>query len=371
MAIWSSGIMLGPILGPTLGGWLTENYNWRWVFYINLPVGILAFLGILVFMAETRLDRSRRFDLFGFAFLSLAVGALQMVLDRGQQKDWFDSTEILVETALAVGGFWVFIVHSLTTARPFVNLSLLKDRNFVVGVAFIFVTTGVMYSTLALLPPLLKLLGYPVVTTGLLMSPRSITTMIFMMVAGRLIGRVDIRLLLFVGFATTGVSLWQMTAYSPDMDAWPIINVGLIQGVGLAFIYVPLSTLAFSTLGQELRNEGTALFNLIRNIGGSIGISCVETILARSIQVSHSELAQHVTPYNPLLHQYAIAKHWSIDTVSGLASLDQIINFQAEMIGYLNDFKLLMICSVAALPLLLLVRPARRGAAGAHGAAIE
>ncbi len=363
MAIWSSGIMVGPVLGPTLGGWLTENYNWRWVFYINLPIGILAFLGMLAFMAETRSDRERRFDVFGFASLSLAVGALQMVLDRGERKDWFGSTEIIAEAALAATALWVFIAHSLTTARPFVNLALFKDRNFVVGVGFIFVTTAVMYSTLALLPPMMTMLGYPIILTGLLMSPRSITTMVFMMVAGRLLGRADIRLLLGIGISVTSLSLWEMAGYSPEMDAWPIILAGLTQGLGLAFVYVPLSTVAFSTLPSELRNEGTALFSLLRNIGGSIGISVVETMLDRSIQISHSELAQNVTPYNPALRHAAAAHYWALDSANGLARLDQLINFQASMIGYINDFKLLMLLCLAALPLLLLLRPATKAAA--------
>ncbi|MBV9521822.1 MAG: DHA2 family efflux MFS transporter permease subunit, partial [Alphaproteobacteria bacterium] len=359
-------------LGPTLGGWLTENYNWRWVFYINMPIGILAFIGILVFMTETKVERDRPFDMFGFAFLSLAVGALQMALDRGEQKDWFGSTEIIIETGLAAIGFWVFLVHSLTARqRPFLNLGLFSDRNFVVGIAFIFVTTAVMYSTLALLPPMLTLLGYPVLTTGMLMVPRSITTMVFMILAGRLLGRIDIRALLFVGFAVTSLSLWQMTGYSPEMDEWPIILAGLTQGVGLAFIYVPLSTLAFSTLSQELRNEGTALFSLIRNIGGSIGIAVIEMMLDRNIQISHSELVQNITRYNPAFHDPMMRQHWSLDSVAGLARLDQMVNFQAAIIGYINNFKLLMIFCLAALPLLLLVRSTRSKAAEMTGPALE
>ncbi len=359
MAIWGAGIMVGPILGPTLGGWLTDNYNWRWVFYINLPVGILAFLGILAFVAETPANRKQPFDLFGFAFLSLAVGAMQMMLDRGEQKDWFGSTEIMIEAALGLVGLWVFAVHCATTKRPFLNPALLRDRNFVTSVIFMFVAGAVMYSTLALLPPMLTMLNYPVVTTGILMSPRGITTMICMMVVGRLIGRVDIRIILSLGFIVTGISMWQMTRYSPEMDRWPVIFAGLTQGAGLGFIFVPLSAVAFATLPTELRTEGSGIFSLLRNIGGSIGISVVEAMLDRNIQINHSELVQGITPYNPMLQMPTVHPYWSLDSLSGLATLDQLVNNQAAMIAYVDNFKLMMIVCFAALPLLLFMRPAR------------
>ncbi len=359
MAIWGAGIMVGPILGPTLGGWLTDNYNWRWVFYINLPVGILAFMGILAFVSETPSNRRQPFDLVGFAFLSLAVGAIQMMLDRGEQKDWFGSTEIMVEAALGLIGVWVFAVHCATTKKPFLNPALLRDRNFVTSVIFMFIAGAVMYSTLALLPPMLTMLNYPVVTTGLLMSPRGITTMIFMMVVGRVIGRIDIRIILSIGFIITGVSMWQMTLYSPQMDRWPVIIAGLTQGAGLGFVFVPLSTVAFATLPAELRTEGSGIFSLLRNIGGSIGISVVETMLDRNIQINHSELVQGITPYNPMLQMPAVHSYWSLDSLSGLATLDQLVNVQAAMIAYVDNFKLMMIVCFAALPLLLFMRPAR------------
>ncbi|HTZ80896.1 MAG TPA: DHA2 family efflux MFS transporter permease subunit [Stellaceae bacterium] len=376
MAIWGAGIMVGPILGPTLGGWLTDNYNWRWVFYINLPVGILAFLGILAFVSETPANRKQPFDLFGFTFLSLAVGSLQMMLDRGEQKDWFGSQEIVIEAALGLIGLWVFAVHCATSKRPFLNPALLRDRNFVTSVIFMFIAGAVMYSTLALLPPMLTMLNYPVVTTGILMSPRGVTTMICMMIVGRLIGRVDIRLILSFGFLVTGLSMWQMTRYSPEMDMWPVIIAGLTQGAGLGFVFVPLSTVAFATLPTELRTEGSGIFSLLRNIGGSIGISVVEAMLDRNIQINHSELVQGINPYNPVLQAPALHSYWSLDSLHGLAMLDQLVNGQAAMIAYVDNFKLMMIVCFAALPLLLLMRPARRKqteaeAEAATAAAIE
>ncbi len=359
MAIWGSGIMVAPILGPTLGGWLTDNYSWRWVFYINVPIGALALVGILAFVTETRLDRRAPFDLFGFAFLGLALGAFQVFLDRGEDQDWFGSTEIIIEAAAAALGLWVFVVHTLTAERSFFNPGLLRDRNFVSGTILMFLAGGVMYGTLALLPPMLAMLDYPVVTIGMLLAPRGVTTMILMLIVGRLIGRVDIRLILLAGLGVTAFSMWEMTGYSPEMDWRPIVVAGLVQGVGLGFIFVPLSTAAFSTLPQSLRTEGSAVFSLLRNIGGSIGISVSETLLARTIQVSHASLAQNVGPFNDGLRAPALRHFWSLHSVGGLASLNQLVTLQASMIAYLDVFKMMMIVCLLALPLVLLVRPVR------------
>jgi MFS transporter, DHA2 family, multidrug resistance protein len=358
MAIWGSGIMVAPILGPTLGGWITENYSWRWVFYINLPIGILAFVGISLFVAETRRRNDAPFDLFGFSFLGVAVGALQLFLDRGEQKDWFGSTEIVVEAGVAAVALWVFIVHTATARRPFLDPALLKDRNFVAATVLMFAAGAVMYGTLALLPPLLTMLNYPEVTVGLLLAPRGITTMIFMMICGRLIGRLDIRLIVIFGLGVTGLSMWQMTGYSPQMDWWPIVTAGLVQGAGLGFIFVPVSTAAFSTLPEHLRGEGTGVYSLLRNVGGSIGISISETMLARTGQVNHAALSQWATPYNHALTAGPTGHLLSLHTDFGLALLNQMIDFQANFIGYLDIFKLMMIACFAALPIVLMLRPA-------------
>jgi MFS transporter, DHA2 family, multidrug resistance protein len=361
MAIWGAGIMVGPILGPTLGGWLTFNYNWRWVFYINLPVGILAFLGILAFVRETRRERGLRFDFFGFALLSLAVGALQIMLDRGEQKDWFGSTEILLECALAIVGFWMFAMWTGIADRPFLRPALLKDRNFFGSCILIFVVGIILYATLALLPPMLQeLMDYPVTTAGLVMMPRGIGTMIAMLAVGRLITRVDIRLLLLAGLAITAFSLYQMTGYALTMDWWPIVTAGIVQGIGLGFLFVPLSTVAFATLDPAFRAEAAGFFSLVRNIGGSIGISAVETLQDRMTQTVHASLASALTPFSPALHQPSIAHIWNVETAAGLAALNQEITRQAAMIAYIDNFKFMMVATLLAVPLLALLRKARR-----------
>src|SRR5690242_17765122 len=253
MAIWGMGIMVGPILGPTLGGYLTEFYSWRWVFYINLPVGILAFLGVMAFVAETKI-RKVPFDVLGFTFLSLALGALQMALDRGQLKDWFGSTEIVIEFSLGIFGLYAFIVQMFTAEHPFLSPAIFKDRNFVTGLLFIFIVGIILLATLALLPPFLQdLMGYPVLTVGYVLAPRGIGTLIAMSIVGRVIARMDPRILILSGFLLASYSLYQMSQFTLDASEWMIVWSGFIQGLGLGFIFVPLTTIAFATLDPKLR----------------------------------------------------------------------------------------------------------------------
>jgi len=353
-AVWAMGVLIGPIIGPALGGWLTENYSWRWVFYINLPFGVLSALGIMSFFHETERRRSA-FDFFGFVTLSLAIGALQIMLDRGQLQDWFGSTEIWIEAILCSLAFYLFVVHTLTAGNPFVSPALFKDRNFAVGNIFILVVGVVLFATLALLPPLLQdLMGYPVVTTGFVTAPRGIGGFLSMALVGRLIGRVDARYLVGFGLSLTAVSLWMMCGISPQMDSSLVIWSGFLQGVGTGFAYVPLAAITFATLNPALRSEGTSIFNLLRNIGSSIGIAVMQTLLTRNTQIMHSRLAEHVSPYGglPPMPPAASAGHIA-------ATLNAAVTRQALMIAYINDFKLLLVLTVAVLPLLVMLRAGR------------
>jgi DHA2 family multidrug resistance protein len=356
MAVWGIGVMLGPILGPALGGWLTEDYNWRWVFYINLPIGILAFAGLYFFLHASPGRAGASFDFFGFATLSLAVGALQMMLDRGELLDWFNSTEIVVEATLAGLGFYLFIAHSLTHRHPFLDPAMFRDRNFVVGNFLIFAIGLVMFANLALLPQLLQtLLGYPVITAGIVTAPRGIGTMIAMMAVGRLVDKIDIRLLIAAGLGLMALSQWQMTGWSLDMDEMPFITSGLIQGFGIGLVYVPLSTIAFTTLDPRMRTEGAAFFSLLRNVGSSIGISVVQFLLTRNIQVVHATLSEHATA----------RRLWGLGRAA-LAGLDLRVTREAAMIAYLDDFQLMLILALASLPLLLIFRKNGAAASGGH-----
>ncbi len=354
MAIWVMGVTVGPILGPALGGWLTEHYNWRWVFYINVPFGILSYLGIVSFMHETPLRKSP-FDMFGFTTLSLAIGSFQLMLDRGQLMDWFSSTEIRLEAAVAGLALYLFIVHLLTTPKtPFISPALFKDRNFLTGNIFIFVVGVVLFATLALLPPLLQdLMGYPVVLTGLVTAPRGIGTLVAMFIVGRMMGKIDTRLIIAIGLALTAFSLLQMTHFFLQMSSSMVILSGLTQGLGTGLVYVPLAAITFATLPTAYRNEGTAMFSLVRNVGSSIGISVVESLLTRNTQIMHARLAEQVTPFQQGLHALSTT---AMSSVSGLAHLNAMVSRQAAMIAYNNDFYLMMLLTLGALPLVALLK---------------
>jgi DHA2 family multidrug resistance protein len=354
MTIWVTGITIGPIMGPALGGWLTDNYNWRWVFYINVPIGIVAFLGTLSTLPEST-KRISPFDFFGFATLSLAVGALQITLDRGQLKDWFNSPEICIEAAVSVAALYLFIVHMITTRKTrFLEPALFKDRNFVAGCLFIFNVGLLLFATLALLPPLLQdLLNYPVVTTGLVTAPRGVGTLLAMIIIARFSKVVDVRVIIGSGFALSAFSAWQMTHFDLQMDMYTVMWSGIAQGCGTGMVFVPLAGVAFATLKPSLRSEGAALFSLSRNLGASIGISVVETLLTRNTQTAHASLAEHVTPFSPLVHGQFPG---GAPSLHGLSVLNAQVTQQATMIAYNDNFRLMFWLSLAAIPLLLLLR---------------
>jgi DHA2 family multidrug resistance protein len=365
MAIWGAGIMVGPILGPMLGGWLTENFSWRWVFYINLPVGVLAFMGIARYLPESK-PPGERLDLFGFATLSLAVGLLQMFLDRGEQLDWWSSVEIRTEMIGCVVAFAFFVAHTATTeGASFLNRALLKDRNFVTGVAFAFVVGMILYATMALLPSLLQgLLNYPVITTGIVMAPRGLGTMIAMMLVGRIVQKVDLRAIMGLGFVLTAWSLWDMTRMTLDMGQSLIVVSGFVQGLGIGFTFVPLSAATFATLAPALRNEGTPIYSLLRNIGSSVGISIVQTLLTRGAERAHAELAIDINAANQALQ--ALPPGMSLSSPSGLELLNAEVTRQAAMMSYVDDFRVMMWLTILTVPLLLLIRkPQRQAPAGA------
>lgn len=369
MALWGGGVTLGPILGPTLGGWLTDNYSWRWVFYVNLPIGIIAFLGILIFMPETR-TAVRKLDLFGFATLSIAMGALQLFLDRGEIQDWFDSVEIWIELLTAVIAFAFFLVHTLTTeTTSFFNRELAKDLNFVMGCIFYFILGAVLYATRALWPPFLQnLMAYSVIVAGLATAPTGAGSMVALVVAGRLIGPVRPRTLIAIGFSIAAVSLWQMMNFTLDVSETWVIWSCFLQGLGLGFISVPLTTAAFSTLAPHLRGDGTSIYSLSRNIGSSIGISFFEMLLSRNTQIAHSTLAEHINPYNPLMQPGVAPPIWNAHSAVGITALNVEVTRQASLIAYLNDFKLLFILSLAVIPFLLLLKDGRSTTEGPHTA---
>jgi DHA2 family multidrug resistance protein len=356
MALFGGGVMIGPILGPVLGGWLTDSYNWRWVFLVNLPVGILCFFLMTAFMPSTETNK-RRFDLFGFSLLAIALASLQMFLDRGQQKDWFDSWEIIFECGLAMGAFWMFLVHTITAQHPLWDRKLFADRNFASALVFMVITGVLLLAGLALLPPLLQnLYGYSVLQSGFLTAPRGIGTLISMLIAGRLTGKMDARILVALGVILMGVSLWLMTGFAINQPSRPVIVSGIVQGLGLGLIFVPLQTLAFATLPARDRTTGAALLNLARNIGGSVGISIVSFQLVRMTQVSHADMAAKITESSMTAIDPNVLATFGNQATSVAAYINAEITRQALFIAYLDDFKLMMWITFLVLPLLLLMR---------------
>ncbi len=359
MAIWGVGVMLGPIMGPTLGAWLTDNYSWHWVFLINLPIGVITVVGMWLFMEETDRHEHLRFDWFGFLALAIGIGSLQLLLDRGEQVGWFGASEIWVEMIVSLVGFYYFFAHSLTTPEPFVRFELFKDRNFVSGVVFMMVIGVVLFGTMALVTPFMQnLLGFPIQTAGFLLGSRGVGTLMTMLVAPRLMRLLETRYLILLGLLLTGSTLYYMTGFSLDVTQETIVVTSVIQGIGLGLLFVPITTAAFLTLPGHLRNGGTSILTLVRNIGSSVGISMVIANLTSKTTEMHARLVESVTPFNDALQMPDVAAHMDVHSQTGLAMLDEIVTQQAAMIAYLNDFKLLMILTLAMIPLVLIIRAA-------------
>ncbi len=341
MSIWSMGMILGPVVGPTLGAFLTEWYDWRYLFYMNVPMGLLAFAGVLVTLPEAERGE-QNLDWVGVISLILAVVCIQLVLDRGERQDWFESPEIIVEAVLAVLAFYIFIVHCLTHDNPFLNLVIFKDRNFVVGSCLIFVFGIAVFSSLFILPLFLQnVQDYPVLATGWMVSVRGIGTMAAMMMGGVLADRVPAKFLILLGLGCVGVSNVYMTYWTADVSSIDIIWVTLISGFGMGVMWVTLTTVTFSTLLPELRTEGAALFALIRAIGASCGTSVIVAILVRSSQINYVELRDHIHPFSEALRLSRSSAFWGLDSVRGLEALRNLVVAQAETIAYLNAFTLL------------------------------
>ena len=365
MALWGAAAILGPILGPALGGWLTDNLSWRWVFFINLPVGVTAFTGIFLFIREHKQAVFRPFDFFGFATLAVAIGAFQLFLDRGQTLDWFSSVEVQIECVVAALSLFLFIVQMSTAERPFVEASLFKDGNFVTATIFGFFVGILLFSTLALLPPMMEnLLGYSVVTTGIVSVPRGLGSFVAMFAVGQLVQRIDVRLILLMGLGLTALSAWQMSHFTIVMSSMPIIVAGVTSGLGTGLIFVPLSTLAFATISPAQRTEAAGLFTLSRNIGSSAGISIMTALLSRNTTKIHSDLVQYIRPDNPLAHPPFVSSAMTFANQRGLALFDGLATQQASMVAYIDDFRLMLWITLIAVPMLLIMRPPKRARSG-------
>jgi MFS transporter, DHA2 family, multidrug resistance protein len=359
MAIWGIGVMLGPIMGPTLGAWLTDNYNWHWVFFINLPIGIFTVLGLMVFMQETERRNDRPFDWFGFLALAIGIGSLQLMLDRGEELGWFGSSEIVAEAVVSAAGFYFFLAHSLTTATPFVRFELFRDRNLVAGCIFMVVIGVVLFGTMALVTPFMQnVVGYPIVTAGVLLASRGVGTLVAMMLVGRLLKVVEARYLVLAGLTLATLTLNRMVGFTDQTASITIVQASIVQGFGLGLVFVPLSTVAFMTLPGHLRTEGSAILTLVRNLGSSVGISVVIAQLTDTTVAMHARLAEFVTPFNNALAMPDAAM-LNPATELGRAMMERALTQQATVIAYANDFKVLMYLTIATIPLVLMIGSSR------------
>lgn len=361
MAIWGMGVVAGPIFGPALGGWLTDNFSWRWVFYINLPLGGLAFAGVVKYIHGRDGGTKTRFDFLGFLLLSVGVGGLQLMLDRGSDKAWFESSEIWIEAAVAALALGLFVFHTITADRPFLPRALAKDGTFVAASVFGFSLGVILFSTMALLPPMLEtLMGYPVTTTGLILAPRGLGSLVSMFLIGQLVKVMDMRLILLIGLTISVFALYMMTGFSLAMEAPLAIVSGVIQGLGLGMLMVPLSGLAFATLSPSLRDDGAGVFTLIRNLGSSVGISVMQALHSQNSQVVHARLVEQLRPDNPLARPPWMSAAFSLTDPAGLARLNHEVSRQASMVAYIDDYRVMLFLALGMMPMLLLMRPPRK-----------
>jgi DHA2 family multidrug resistance protein len=352
MALFTMAAVVAPAVGPIFGGYLTEDFSWRWCFFINVPVGIISLLLITTFLPGDT-PEPRRFDFLGFGSLAIAIAAFQLVLDRGTTLDWFSSREIWVEATVAGTAFWVFCAHSLTTAQPLFPSGLLRDRNFVTSIVFGFFFSVLTFSSFTLLPLMMQgLLGYSVIHAGVLSMPRGIVMLLILQVMGRIDAIVDRRLLVTAGLACFVTAFWLMSRFSLDMSGEPIVWASMMQGVGQGILFVPLSTLGFATISQKLRPDASALSNLIRNVGGSIGVATMQALTAINTQTMHASLAAHVDAVGAVVAD--------LSSPGGVLALDGEIARQALMVAYVDDFWLMTILGSLCIPLVLLMRQPRR-----------
>jgi DHA2 family multidrug resistance protein len=356
MSIWGMGVMMGPIMGPSLGAWLTETYSWHWVFFVNLPFGIFTVLGLLVFMDETKKNRELRFDWFGFLALAVGIGALQIALDRGEQLGWTESNEIIAEFIVSIAGFYYFFAHSFTTSRPFIQFAIFKDKNFIGGCVFMAVMGLVLFSTMALSSPYLQnVIGYPIITAGLLLASRGCGTFVAMMMVGRLMRYIEARTLIVGGLSLTCLSLFYMTGWTDQTGVPEIVTLSIVQGFGFGLVFVPLSTVAFLTLPNHLRTDGTSMLTLMRNVASSIGISVVIAQLTEGSRRTYAILSQHVSPFNHAMQMPDVRSMIDMSSDKGRAMMDVMVNLQAQIIAFSQDYQMVMIFTLCAIPLAIMI----------------
>lgn len=380
MAVYAMGVIVAPIIGPTLGGWITDNYSWRWIFYINIPIGALAVFMVQSFVEDPPYIKNAvrtAVDYVGFGFLAVGLATLQIVLDKGQQEDWFSSSWICWFSAISLVSMLAFILWELNVENPIVNLRIFKDRNFAAGTALIGVLGVVLFGTVALLPLFLQtLMGYPALQSGLAISPRGLGSIAAVVVVGRLIGKVDERMLLVIGFIILGSATMAMSNLTLDIGMSSIVVPNIFIGAALGFLFVPLTTATMGTLKNEQIGNATGIYNLMRNIGGGVGISLVTTMLSRSAQTHQALMVANLSPYDPayqhrlaqLQHAFAAQMGPAAALARAQAAIYGTLVKQANLWAYIDNFRLLAGMSLLAIPLVFFFKraKARGGPVAAH-----
>ena len=362
MAIFGLAAVIGPLIGPLAGGYLTDNLSWRWVFYINLPLGMISFIGLWVIMPDKPGDRAARLDFFGFGLLALVLGSLQLLLDRGQQLDWFSSGEIAFELTVCLLALAMFVIHSLTSRAPFISPAIFADRNFVISTGISFALGVLIYAIMALIPTMLAgLYGYSTLDVGQTLASRGLGSVASMLVVGRIMARVDSRVLVAVGLLLSAFSMWQMAQLTLQSDSSLIVISGVIQGLGSSIIFVPLTTMAFATLAPRMRDEGAALNAMVRNMGASAGIAVVVAMTYRNGATVHARLAEGLRPDNPMMGWGRPTLDWA--QAGPLTALEGMMARQAAMVSYIDAFWALAVLGLVSAPMVFLLRaPARHRA---------
>jgi DHA2 family multidrug resistance protein len=361
MALFTMAAVVAPVVGPVIGGYLTEDFSWRWCFYINVPAGIGSMLLLWIFLPPEA-PKPRRFDFLGFGSLAVAVASLQLMLDRGPTLDWFSSREIWVEAILTAGGFWVYLTHTLTAEHPLFDPALARNSNFVSTTVFGFFFSILTFSSLTLLPMMMQgVMGYSVLHAGVISMPRGVVMLLILQVMGRLDSLVDRRLLVAIGHVFIVAAFWMMARFDLMMTGRDIVLASVVQGIGQGIIFVPLTTLAFGTLEAHLRADASAINSLLRNLGGSVGVALMQGMTAYNGQRMHASLAEHVTAGDPVLRA-GLPAMMRPDTVQGAMALNDEITRQATMVAFIDDFKLMVVIGLCCAPLLLMLRQPRRGA---------
>ncbi len=359
MACWGMGVILGPIIAPTLGGYLTEHLGWRWIFFMMVPFGVIAFLGLIAFVPRRPATGGRPFDWIGFLALSAAVAALQIMFDRGERNGWFDSMETVIEACIVALGLYIFIVQCVTGKQPFLDLRIMRDRNFVLGLLLVFIFGMLNFVPMVLFPPLLQeLRGYPQSIVGLLMGARGVGTFVGFTIMA-FAGRMDPRIPIAVGFFLQAYAGWAMAQFDVNLTTWGVAWTTCLQGLGVGFVWVPVAVAAFSTLAPMHIPEATAIFHLLRNIGSSAFISISVAVVLHTGKISYAESASSLSAWIDGFRYLSVTRVWNIETDAGLAGLSAEMQRQSLMIGYLNSFRLFAWTAFAAIPLVLFMRPAR------------